>query len=426
MNIPTKTKLARGRSPIPQPVKIFKDDDGRRFSSQSLAEKFRPPPSKSPERSPSKPREQIGEWETVKSALEAIPSDDRGVWLHVGMSLHSTQDARARELWDEWSRSSTKFDEADQETTWRSFRFEHGAEAVTLGTLYHLAREHGWKGSREAPPDMQWRFYGKSRMAMAESGLWLWPVPTRKGQRTTPFRFAPPFKIIGLCRDPKGGGWGRLIAFADPDGNQKELVVTGDELQCRPSDIAGRLCKSGLNFLPEHAAAAIAYIAGQNPTQRVSVVARTGWHEIEGRPVFVLPEEIIGATDGIPVRLGTSESAAYAAKGTLEDWQREVAKPAGEHRLLALSLSTALAGPLLFLIDGELGGVHLKGNSSTGKTTALGVAASVWGKGSAKNGYVIPWRATANGLEGVAALHSDTVLGSSTNCRKLIQETFPL
>jgi len=53
--------------------------------------------------------------------------------------------------------------------------------------------------------------------------------------------------------------------------------------------------------------------------------------------------------------------------------------------------------------------LHFKGASSTGKSTALHVAGSVWGGGDA-NGYVRSWRATANGLEGVSLGHSDTLL----------------
>jgi putative DNA primase/helicase len=46
------------------------------------------------------------------------------------------------------------------------------------------------------------------------------------------------------------------------------------------------------------------------------------------------------------------------------------------------------------------------GDSSCGKTTALRVAASVWGGRE----YLQRWRATDNGLEGMAAQHSDALL----------------
>ena len=55
----------------------------------------------------------------------------------------------------------------------------------------------------------------------------------------------------------------------------------------------------------------------------------------------------------------------------------------------------------------DSGGFHLRGSSSTGKTTALKLAASV--RGSPES-YVRTWRATSNGLEGIAAVHNDGLL----------------
>jgi putative DNA primase/helicase len=52
------------------------------------------------------------------------------------------------------------------------------------------------------------------------------------------------------------------------------------------------------------------------------------------------------------------------------------------------------------------GGFHLVGDSSSGKSTALSCGASVWGG----PGFVRTWRATANGLERIAAALNDTAL----------------
>lgn len=54
----------------------------------------------------------------------------------------------------------------------------------------------------------------------------------------------------------------------------------------------------------------------------------------------------------------------------------------------------------------EGGGVHLVGDSSTGKTTAIEAACSVWGGPNFRRS----WRTTANGLEGAAALFNDGLL----------------
>ena len=92
------------------------------------------------------------------------------------------------------------------------------------------------------------------------------------------------------------------------------------------------------------------------------------------------------------------------------------ASPRGHERIsklcvgnsrLAFSAALAFAGPLLAWAAGtDGGGFHLVGDSSCGKTTALRVAASVWGG----RDYLQRWRATDNGLEGMAAQHSDGLL----------------
>ena len=74
---------------------------------------------------------------------------------------------------------------------------------------------------------------------------------------------------------------------------------------------------------------------------------------------------------------------------------------------LVFALSVAFAGPLANVAGEDSGGFHIRGGTSIGKSTALKVAASVWGDPVA---YPRLWRATANGLEGLAALHNDGLL----------------
>ena len=69
-------------------------------------------------------------------------------------------------------------------------------------------------------------------------------------------------------------------------------------------------------------------------------------------------------------------------------------------------VSTGFAAPLLALLGEESGGLHFRGVSSEGKTTALLVAATVWGE----PGRLERWRSTANALEGVALAHNHNLL----------------
>ena len=103
---------------------------------------------------PAPPRQPLpdGEIERLQGAMALIPNDDRETWLRVGMAVHNDvggQDGFA--LWDEWSRTSTKYDPVDQMRVWRSFRRKPMGEAVQLPTVYSLAYEHGYKTQASAP-----------------------------------------------------------------------------------------------------------------------------------------------------------------------------------------------------------------------------------------------------------------------------------
>lgn len=100
---------------------------------------------------------------------------------------------------------------------------------------------------------------------------------------------------------------------------------------------------------------------------------------------------------------------AFRTSGTLESWQENVARYAVKNSRLVLGICTGLAAPLLYPTDAESGGFHLRGGSSTGKTTVLLVAGSVWGGGGVR-GFLRSWRATSNGMEGICAVHCDTLL----------------
>lgn len=83
----------------------------------------------------------------IRDALKFIPPEERATWLKIGMALASTRNKGAFQLWDEWSRSSDKYDEQDQYRTWESFRENKRPDVdsgVTLGTLYKIAKEAGW------------------------------------------------------------------------------------------------------------------------------------------------------------------------------------------------------------------------------------------------------------------------------------------
>ena len=83
----------------------------------------------------------------VNAALAFIPAHDRETWLAVGTALKTTFGEDGFALFDKWSQTSPDhYHAASQRSQWRSFR----PQAYKVGTIFHLARAHGWQGNFNA------------------------------------------------------------------------------------------------------------------------------------------------------------------------------------------------------------------------------------------------------------------------------------
>jgi hypothetical protein len=91
------------------------------------------------------PMPRSDEAERCRDALRAVPSDDYGAWIDVGMALQDGLGDAGFGLWREWSMSSAKFDDGACRQHWRSFKPGGGK---TLATVFGLAQEHGWREER--------------------------------------------------------------------------------------------------------------------------------------------------------------------------------------------------------------------------------------------------------------------------------------
>ena len=86
----------------------------------------------------------------LQAALYSIPADDREVWWRMGAAIKSELGEAGFSLWDAWSRQSDRYREASARATWRALRpTGRDGRAITVGSLYHLAKDYGWLG--EAP-----------------------------------------------------------------------------------------------------------------------------------------------------------------------------------------------------------------------------------------------------------------------------------
>lgn len=86
------------------------------------------------------PAMDIGE---ARILLQHIPCRSLGYqdWVNVGMALH--HEGLPCSLWDEWSRDDSRYHAGECERKWKTFG--HGSEIVTMGTVYHMATEYGYR-----------------------------------------------------------------------------------------------------------------------------------------------------------------------------------------------------------------------------------------------------------------------------------------
>ncbi|WP_442838912.1 DUF3631 domain-containing protein [Acinetobacter baumannii] len=82
----------------------------------------------------------------LDEALSHISSNDREIWLKIGMALRNSNLENAYEIWCKWSSRSNKYNLTIQKKTWDTLE---GYNGVTLGTVYHLASQKGFKRLRQ-------------------------------------------------------------------------------------------------------------------------------------------------------------------------------------------------------------------------------------------------------------------------------------
>ena len=85
----------------------------------------------------------------IINMLRAIDPDNLSYdeWLRVGLSIKSQlPDEDGLEIWDEWSKKGKRYDHGECNVRWNGFS-DFGT--VRGGTLFHHAKEAGWKPDRE-------------------------------------------------------------------------------------------------------------------------------------------------------------------------------------------------------------------------------------------------------------------------------------
>ena len=225
--------------------------------------------------------------------------------------------------------------------------------------------------------------------------------------------FCSAVEFRAVTRNPEGKDWGLALRIRTQDGKWNSLIVT----QAMTVDYKGffaALYDCGLVIPPGNKGEFLELVvsATRITPKRMCCVPHVGWHELaDGSAFFALPDQTFGAPAGeeIVYQPQWNERPLYRLKGTLEGWQNDVARLAVGNSRLAFALAAGFAGPLLYLMNEEGGGIHFYGLSSRGKTRLLKAGASIW-TGGGTNAGIGTWRGTDNGTEGKAWAHNDTLM----------------
>ncbi len=303
--------------------------------------------------------------------------------------LDTIHGKRAKELLDEYLQQvGGNYNAHENERRLGTFSQGHPL------TIFAIADESGWWNPNKV----------YSAGYCIEDAIYKLGKPDKNGEPTKS-RICSWMVVSGRTRGLNGYDHGYLVQWKDKDNHMKEQATPASALH-DPNQLIETLTNAGLSIVPGKVPDTLRYIEGFKAKTVVDCATRTGWYE-DGS--YVLPAQSF-RPDGNKTRLLLQGAGAVknitSVNGQLNDWQTNVCQKCAGNSRLVMSVCIALAAPLLKLLKLENGGFHLCGDSSLGKSTALKVAASVYGPPD----YMKTWKSTDTALEYMAAAYNDMPL----------------
>ncbi len=239
-----------------------------------------------------------------------------------------------------------------------------------------------------------------------------------------------PMILEGYVRDVETGVSMAVVAWL-ANGRWRRMVVSREAMAIG-SDISRAAAPFAAPIHTANSNAVILYLAAfeaQNIArfEEVKGVSRMGW--LPDQKAFLVGTQLVNAEGCKPVqspltlRDGWADTdfvfvpsgqevhrilAGYRQEGTLEGWGR-AAKIAADYPLALAGLYVSMLPPLLQILGADNFVWEWSGKSSVGKTTALGLAASVWGQPrlNLDPSIVSSWRVTDVYVERMLATLGD-------------------
>lgn len=213
---------------------------------------------------------------------------------------------------------------------------------------------------------------------------------------------ATPVTVAARTTNSDDGSEGRFLRLLT-DSGPKEWIIPMEVFGGSGEDARRTLFGMGVIIALKKRGQFMEYLLDQRPAEVFATTCRPGWHE---SGAFVLPGRTIGS-DKVRYQASAKGQNLFSVRGSLDGWKVEVAAKCEGNPVLTLAIGCALAGPLLSLVGVLGGGVHLVGDSSSGKSLAQLIGSSVWGDPGI---FAASWDMTKGGLEIEASSRNDTML----------------
>lgn len=145
-----------------------------------------------------------------------------------------------------------------------------------------------------------------------------------------------------------------------------------------------------------------------NATMRQHLASQPGFFTYHGKRVYIAAHNVVlgeGAESWTTDPESSALDARSSSKGSFEDWKQAVERNVVTPGTL-VSLGTSLASPVTTLLGVPGFGLHFVGMSSSGKSSALKVGASVWGNPDIvdASSVVRSWNNTITEVDNIARM----------------------
>jgi putative DNA primase/helicase len=224
-----------------------------------------------------------------------------------------------------------------------------------------------------------------------------------------PIFVCSPIIVRALAHDGVETSWGFCVDVRNRYGRWRTAALPATLLAGETGELRASLIDLGAVLAPGAGPTALLkqLLTFWRPEANALTHERLGWTDALCSAFVLGDGSVIGpGTHVFSAAVSHSMASEMKTRGSLDGWRTAVGQRAEKNGILVLGISLALTGPLLEPAGADGFGLHLRGDSSSGKTTALRCATSMWGGPK----FLQTWRATSNGLEGAAAAANGTCL----------------